>query len=195
LISSERDAVKLPLIQHWLPAPEEGFHEGTASFTHDGEFLILQAELIQPHPQASKATGHGQRLWELGDVVELFLQREGETAYREYQVAPNGKTLSLLYPDSTCVAGVRAGTRLMEEFLTDEIPRHEITLGERGWSVRLEIPIEFPVKDRTGEGFRVSCCRYEHREGLPPVISSTSPHAVRDFHRPQDWREFIPVAG
>jgi hypothetical protein len=41
----------------------------------------------------------------------------------------------------------------------------------------------------------VSCCRYDAGAERPPVISSTSPHPVRDFHRPQDWREFIPVAG
>lgn len=146
---------------------------------------------MQPLPPASEATGHGQRLWEQGDVVELFLQREGESRYREYQVAPNGTSLSLLYPDLTSVADVRAGMRRMEEFLTGEIPRMEISTGEWGWSIRMAVPLHAA----TGGEFRVSCCRYERREGLPPVISSTSSHPVRDFHRPQDWREFIPVAG
>lgn len=183
--------MQLPLFQYWLATPEEEYHEGHARFFGGEKFLVLHAELVQPGPPASKATFHGQRLWELGDVVELFLQRQGDSGYHEYQVAPNGKTLSLFYPDLASVAAVRAGSRAMEEFLVGGIPDCEIAIGEEGWSVRMTIPL----KASRSEMFRVSCCRYEAREGLPAVISSTSPHPIRDFHRPQDWREFIPVAG
>ena len=137
------------------------------------------------------ATSHGQRLWELGDVVELFIQKDGESSYREYQVAPNGFTLSLHYPDITSVADVRSGKRRMEEFLSGEIPAVKVTETGEGWQVLMSVPL--PASP--GERFRVSCCRYDAGgAGSPPVISSTSPHPVRDFHRPQDWRVFVPVA-
>ena len=182
--------MKLPLLQSWLPAPEQGFLPGNAQFLWKEDLLTLDAEFIDQEV-ITTATAHGQRLWEHGDVVELFIQKEGESGYLEYQVAPNGFTLALHYPDTTCVGAVRRGERRMEEFLTDEIPAAEVARIAEGWSVSLHIPL--PAEP--AESFRLSCCRYDAGKGRPPIISSTSPHPVRDFHRPQDWRKFIPVAG
>ena len=148
--------------------------------------LRLEAEFIG-HAPTSRATAHGQRLWELGDVAELFVEKVGEESYREYQVSPNGFTLALHYPDLTGVAAVRSGSRTMADFLTGEIPSVESTTTPEGWSVSLEIPL--PASP--GELFRVSCCRYAYPKGGSAIISSTSLHPVRDFHRPQDWAEFI----
>jgi hypothetical protein len=152
--------------------------------------LNLKVDLIDEEV-ITTASAHGQKLWEHGDVVELFIQRVGESGYREYQVAPNGFSLALQYPDISCVADVRNGEQRMEEFLSSEIPAVQITRNSEGWQVCLSIPLEASP----GERFRVSCCRYDAAKGRLPVISSTSPHPVRDFHRPQDWREFVPVAG
>jgi hypothetical protein len=151
--------------------------------------LHLQADLIDEEV-ITTATAHGQKLWEHGDVVELFIHKEGESGYREYQVAPNGFTLSLHYPEISCVAAVRSGERAMEEFQIEEIPSVDVSKTDHGWGVSLSIPLPLTP----GERFRVSCCRYDTGSGRAPVISSTSPHPVRDFHRPQDWREFIPMA-
>lgn len=183
----------LPLLQSWLPEPEPGFLPGTASFTWANGILRLEAVFTGKEPR-SRATAHGQRLWELGDVAELFVQRIGEESYREYQVSPNGFTLALRYPDLSGVAAVRSGRARMEDFLCGEIPAVEVAVTPGVWSVSLEISLPASA----GERFRVSCCRYDdpdHPPGGGPVISSTSAHPVRDFHRPQDWREFVPVAG
>lgn len=182
--------MKLPLVQSWLTEPEAAFLPGRAEISWTKGKLHLRADLIAEEV-ITTATAHGQRLWEHGDVIELFVQRVGEKGYHEYQVSPNGFTLALRYPDISCVASVRSGERRMEEFLTGEIPKSEVSLTEEGWGVSLSIPL--PASP--GERFRLSCCRYDAGTGRPPVISSTSPHPVRDFHRPQDWREFVPVAG
>lgn len=182
--------LRLPLVQSWLPELEAGFLPGTATISWAHGILHLRADLTDEEV-ITTATTHGQRLWEHGDVVELFIQKEGEAGYHEYQVAPNGFTLSLHYPDITCVAAVRRGERAMEEFLTKEIPTAQVFRTNQGWSVSLSAPLTATP----GEKFRVSCCRYDAGSGRPPLISSTSPHPVRDFHRPQDWREFVPVAG
>lgn len=183
-------SLSLPLLQSWLQEPEYGFRPGMAMFSWSDGRLHLQADLVGK-AAGTTASAHGQKLWEHGDVVELFLQREGDEDYREYQVAPNGFTLALHYPDISCVADVRSGKRCMDEFLADEIPTVQITTTGDGWRVLLSVPLMAAA----GERFRVSCCRYDAGAGSPPVISSTSPHPVRDFHRPRDWREFIPVAG
>lgn len=182
--------IKLPLLQSWLAESDGDFLPGVATFSWSDGKLHLKAELID-NALSTTATAHGQKLWELGDVVELFIQKVGEPDYREYQVAPNGFTLALHYPDISCVAAVRSGERRMEEFLSKEIPTAQISIIPKGWEILLSVPLEASP----GEMFRVSCCRYDAAEGRPAVISSTSIHPVRDFHRPQDWREFVPVAG
>lgn len=185
--------LSLPLLQSWLPSPEPGFFPGTARFSWSDGLLRLEAVFAGGDP-ASRATGHGQRLWELGDVAELFVQRAGDHSYREYQFSPNGFTLSLRYPDLTGVAALRSGSRKLEDFLTGEIPSVKSSATPGEWVLNLEVPL--PASP--GERFRVSCCRYDYPDPScsgKPVISSTSPHPVRDFHRPQDWREFVPVSG
>lgn len=183
----------LPLLQSWLPAPEPGFRPGIARFSWADGVLRLEA-CFPGHAPTSRATAHGQRLWELGDVAELFVQKVGEESYREYQVSPNGFTLALCYPDLSGVAAVRSGSRTLEEFFTGEIPDVECKTTPEGWRVSMKVPLPVSPADR----FRVSCCRYDYPDdspGIRPVISSTSHHLVRDFHRPQDWLEFVPVAG
>ena len=182
--------LSLPLLQSWLPEPEPGFRPGQAKLRWSDGQLHLRGDFTGGGA-GTDATAHGERLWERGDVAELFLQREGSDGYREYQVAPNGCTLALHYPDTACVAAVRSGARSLEEFLTGEIPKAEVSVTRDGWTLSLSVPL----KAAPGEIFRVSCCRYDHGGGGKPVISSTSPHPVRDFHRPGDWREFVPVAG
>ena len=178
--------MKLLLTQSWLPVPEAGFLPGTAEISWADGMLHLQSDFMA-EDVGSTATAHGQKLWEHGDVVELFIQRVGESGYREYQVAPNGFTLALHYPDITCVAAVRSGERRMEEFLGNKIPKVEVSRSAEGWSVSLSLPLTASPGDR----IRVSCCRYDYGSSRAPIISSTSPHPVRDFHRPQDWREFV----
>ena len=182
--------LRLPLTQSWLPEPEPGFLPGTAAFSWADGQLRLCTDLADEEV-ITAASSHGQRLWELGDVAELFVQRVGEESYREYQVAPNGFTLALRYPDLSGVAAVRSGKRPLNDFLIQETPEVSVTRTETGWKAVLAVPL--PAC--RGDLFRVSCCRYDHLPERSPVISSTSPHPVRDFHRPQDWREFVPVAG
>jgi hypothetical protein len=178
--------MELPLLQSWLPEPEPGFLPGVARFSWAHGVLRLEARFTG-HALRSRSTAHGQRLWELGDVAELFVQKVGEESYREYQVSPNGFTLALCYPDLTGVGAVRSGSRTLEDFLTGEIPSVESTTTPEGWSVSLEVPL--PASP--GERFRVSCCRYAYPKEGSAIISSTSLHPVRDFHRPQDWAEFV----
>jgi hypothetical protein len=177
---------RLSLTQSWLLKPEEGFQPCYADISWQEGVFHLRAEVTDKEVLTT-ASSHGERLWEHGDVIELFFQRIGESNYREYQVSPNGFTLALHYPDISCVASVRRGERRMQEFLVGEIPKAEVSLTHEGWILSLSIPL--PAAP--GERLRVSCCRYDAGTGRAPIISSTSPHPVRDFHRPQDWREMI----
>jgi hypothetical protein len=111
-----------------------------ARFSWADGVLLLEAKFTG-HAPKSRATAHGQHLWELGDVAELFVQKVGEESYHEYQVSPNGFTLALHYPDLTGVAKARSGSRTLEDFLSGEIPSVECTTTADGWSVSMEVPL------------------------------------------------------
>jgi len=178
--------MKLDLTQSWLPEQEADFRPGTAAFSWRGGRLLLEADFMDEEVESS-ATANQQKMWEHGDVIEFFFQRGGSTNYHEYQLSPNGFTLALHYPDVTAALAVRKGERQLEEFFIPP-PLEALThRTEVGWSGRLVVPLEGAPGDR----IRVSCSRYDYGSGRPPVLSSTSPHTVRDFHRTAEWREFV----
>jgi hypothetical protein len=174
--------MELPLLQSWLPAPEPDFLPGVARFSWADGVLRLEAEFTG-HTPTSRATAHSQRLWELGDVAELFVQRIGEDAYDEYQLSPNGYTLALRYEDLSGVAAVRRGEKSIDSFFSEIRFEATAETSDTGWRAIFSIPMPGTGVDL----LRISCCRYDAGGGRPPVISSTSPHPVRDFHRPQEW--------
>ena len=148
--------MELPLLQSWLPATEPGFRPGIAHFSWTDGVLRLETGFMG-HAPASRATEHGQRLWELGDVAELFVQKIGEESYREYQVSPNGFTLALRYPDLSGVAAVRSGSRKLEEFFTGEIPSASIAITAEGWNASFGIPLPSSPGERSIPPFRGDC--------------------------------------
>lgn len=170
----------LSFTQSWLQKPEALFHPGTVEVTLLKDSLLFHSTLIQKKAGTS-ATAHQQRLWELGDVVELFLQQIGAEDYYEYQIAPNGLMLALHYPDHNAVTAVRSGERHMEDFLADLPNDGTASTAADGWCASLTVPV-------TGKRFRFNCGRYDYCEGSTPVISSTSPLTKRDFHRVQEWK-------
>ena len=170
--------------QAWLAEQEQGFRPGIALISWSQGELHLKVDLIDDEVMTT-ATAHQQRLWEQGDVVEFFVQRVGKPDYHEYHLAPNGLTLALHFPDSSCVASVRSGGRRMEEFLTVLPRRAEVLKTLQGWNASFSIPLD----GASGDRILVSCSRYDAGTGRNPILSSTSPHTVCDFHRTQDWRE------
>ena len=175
-----------PLTQFWLPQQEGGFRPGTAAFSWSAGKLHLLASLVDERVSTT-ATAHQQRLWEHGDVIELFFRRQGDNDYFEYQIAPNGFTLALHYPDKLSVMAMRGGERPLDDFFTALPLEAEAVITEEGWNAKLTVPL----KGNPGDIIYASCSRYDDGTGRPPVLSSTSPHPVRDFHRMEDWRKMI----
>lgn len=167
-----------PFFQAWLPEPEQKFHPATAEISFGGSVMILSATMTQ-QSVTTHATTHQQRLWELGDVVELFIQRVGCEDYYEYQIAPNSLMLALHYPDREAVAAVRNGRQSIEEYLCP-FPEGTATITPTGWVASLSIPI--------GVGqHRINCGRYDYSLGKAPIVSSIAPLTKRDFHEVENW--------
>ena len=169
------------------PEPEEGFQPGTASITWGNGILYVSIDFTDDDVMTT-ASAHQQRLWEHGDVAELFVQKVGEIGYDEYQVSPNGFSLGLHYPNISCVASVRSGELDLEEFFSKSSFKATAVITDSGWRADFAIPLPCSPSHR----ILISCCRYDAAKGRTAIISSTSPHPVRDFHRPQEWHTINP---
>ncbi len=94
--------------QHWRKTPESGLKPGHAKLGRQQNALWALAEM-EDDDIYNLADGHNQPTWELGDVFEVFAQREGEPAYIEVHVTPENYRLHLRFPDETVIQRIRAG--------------------------------------------------------------------------------------
>jgi hypothetical protein len=155
--------------------------------------LIVEARLTDDEIFSS-ATQDNERLWELGDVLEIFAMVEGRREYVELHVAPNGRRMHLRIPGVGGRATPDAEPTPFEEmFVTPVGFTGEAMQGPRGWRVKAHIPAEVFGLATFAEGqrFRVSFCRYDASSQGEPVLSTSSPHPVVAFHRPEDWTRIV----
>jgi hypothetical protein len=180
------------LQQAWLAKLERDFRPATVRTGWFGNSLRVFAELEDADIFTS-ATSHNQRMWELGDVLEIFLQPAGSPDYVELHVTPNNRRLQLRFPDTATLRRAQANNFFDDLILSDGVfHSHTWTQPEKGrWYVHAEFPAALVCgHDRLpAEGeWRFSFSRYDYTRGRQePVISSTSPHAQPDFHRREEW--------
>jgi len=178
------------LRQSWLAKPEEDFTPGIVRVGWRGNSLLVFAGL-EDADIFTHATADNQRMWELGDTFEIFLQAADSPGYAEFHVTPNNLHLQLRFPDSETMRRAQAAN-VFDEFLLPGAIFHSRTWVEtREWFVYAEIPalvICGVDKPLAGTQWRFSFSRYDYIRGRPePIISSSSPHAAPDFHRRQEW--------
>ncbi|HEX4349031.1 MAG TPA: hypothetical protein VH251_01525 [Verrucomicrobiae bacterium] len=180
------------LWQAWLEKLESDFRPATVRAGWRGNSLRVFAELEDADIFTS-ATAHNQRMWELGDVLEIFLHPAGSSDYVELHVTPNNQRLQLSFPDAATMRRAQAENFFDDLILSDGVfHSHAWTQPEKGkWYVHAEIPAALVCGDNwlPAEGeWRFSFSRYDYTHGRQdPVISSTSPHARPDFHRREEW--------
>jgi len=176
--------------QSWLTRPEADFAPAEVCTGWRDESLWILAELTD-RDIVTRATGHNQRFWELGDVFEVFLRAEPVEAYLELQVTPDNHRLQLRYANRAALDRARASGRLDEALIPGEAFRSTTWIGPGRWTVLAEVPasvVNSAPGPLAGQRWRFSFSRYDYsRERAEPVISSTSPHPRADFHRQEDW--------
>ena len=117
----------------------------------------------------------------LGDTVEVFIGRRGESSYAEIHATPAGKK-SLYFFD-----GYRRRVPVSAE--ADRVRVASATTGS-GWRAVLSIPWSVLGGKAPGEAWDVFFGRYDYEaEGGAPVLSSfPAQHAAKpDFHRREDY--------
>ncbi len=176
--------------QTWMAEPDMGLRPGKVWMVSTPSALIVLAELLDDDIMTD-ARQHNDRLWDLGDVFEVFLRHTQRPDYYEFHVAPNGVTLDLHYPrfHAPRENGVER-YMLARPHFTARVAAQP----ERGrWRVAMEIPVEALVPaelTRAESVWQFSFCRYDCGPNRPPMFSSTTPHRGAGFHRAEEWRHF-----
>ena len=166
---------------------------------HAADRLYVYARLPD-QKVVCKATGPNQRLWELGDVFEMFFQAQGRTeegnpiqAYVELHVSPYNHRLQLRFP-SEAAFRAHQGSESLEAFvLPDGSFSSQASLDPGGWSLLAEVDSQIVRGHQlplVGQVWNYSLCRYDYDEpNGTPILSSTSPYTELDFHRITEWQE------
>lgn len=186
------------LRQAWLVEPEPDFTTAVVRTGWRRNSLLVFAEL-EDADIFTRATGHNQRMWELGDVLEIFLAPENSASYVEFHVTPNNLRLQLRLPDTATLRRAQAENLFDHLLLPDGVfHSHAWTQPEnKKWFVYAEIPSASVCSadhQLAGTQWRFSFSRYDYIRGRQePMISSSSPHAQPDFHRREEWGTLILV--
>ena len=198
-----RDAAPIRLGQAWLDAPERDFAPGVVRTGWRDDALLVFADLSDADV-FTRATRHGERFWELGDTLEIFLQPQPGQAYAEFHVTPNNLRLHLRFATPPSPRPGAAGDPFEVSLVRDEDfgSRTWTDATRRAWCVLAEIPaalLPAPGGRRVGSSgptpaglaeslWRFSFGRYDYTRGrTQPVISSSSAHSEPRFHRPEEW--------
>lgn len=167
--------------QAWLDTLENNFRPAEVKLgCREGTLLVLSTMLDQKI--FTRAARDNERLWDLGDVFEIFLRDTTREEYLELHVSPNGHRLQLRFPSSETVKKLRGRLLKLEDLIVRE-PLFDFSTRTTsdGWEVFAEIPT-------TGTNLLASFSRYDYSGAeTPPVLSSTSAHAKADYHRQEEW--------
>jgi hypothetical protein len=167
--------------QHWLPKTEPAFAPGQVAFGFSGNELVIRAELHDAHVMLETFPFNFPAFMQC-DAFEIFLGPADEKAYYELHVTPSNSILQLRFDGDGEVKS------LEDQMVAEPLSHSDTSLTPGGWTVSARIPLDrlFPT---THPEWLLSFGRYDYVPGqAKPVISSTSPHAICNFHRRKEWR-------
>jgi len=192
VIHAFRSAPAFAMRQSWLAEPEPGFAPAMVRVGWRNESLLVLAEM-KDADIFTFARHPNDRLWELGDTLEIFLRPVEQPAYAEFHVAPNNQRVQLRFASPALAEHLRKNgwfnQALVHDYVFDSWTW--VCPDISCWYALVKIPVS-SVSDRPrplpGAKWLFSFSRYDHTRGRGrPVISSTSAHSQPDFHRQEEW--------
>ena len=179
----------MPLRQHWDDAlPKE---TGVARIGATEEGLSVHVR-FEDSDVFSTATANQQRMWTLGDVVEVFAKPgRDQSSYWEVHVTPNGFLMDLHIPSR---AGMQSGEHSWEEMIAPESgTTYQVNVDDGGWSAELTIPwsaFDIDGRPEAGTVWQIAVCRYNYNGGLEShELSSTAPLTQASYHRYEEYTD------
>ena len=186
--------------QAWRSEPEVDFLPARVCVGWSQDAMLVEAELPD-HDIFNPITEFNQAAFNAGDVFEIFLRPEAQEPYFEFHITPSNQLLQLRFANAQQIKQLPATGTLDERLAANKIWKSRITsavrvdAGAQRWFVSAVIPFAMVVETGTmkpGARWLCSFCRYDHTRGrTAPVLSSTSPHAVCNFHRQQEWQPVV----
>ncbi len=186
---SAAQGARFDLGQPWAEAVQARFRPAIVHLAWTLGALLVEADLTDDEVYSSSCNDN-DRLWEMGDVFEIFTMIEGRRDYEEFHLAPNNCRMHLRLPGVGGRPSPESKPLAFEEMLVSPIGfAGEARRTSLGWRVEASIPAEALRLPAFVEGqrLRVSFCRYDASSVGEPVLSTTSPHPVMAFHRPEEW--------
>ncbi len=191
IISAFQDAPVLSFCQGWREVPEDGFRGADVRLGWRPGTLCVLATL-NDDSVVVRATTDNEKLWELGDVFEIFLRDLNGDEYLELHVDPAGHRLQLRFASERVVTDLRRGQGTLTDSLVhdDQLIRARVRELPGKWQVLAfvwpgSLGLGGPLNGRM---FQASFSRYDYsKESDTPVLSSTSRHGKIDFHNQADW--------
>jgi len=181
--------------QSWREKRERQFRGGKVRIGWRGDRLLYFADLSD-RDVGTKAVKRNDRLWELGDVLEVFAGVRSRPAYIEYHTAPNGLVLQLFFPDARAPQKTGGPEGLGPFLKKDDSAVAAVRRTRTGWQVYGEIPAAsvWGCKPSTatleGQVWDLNFGRYDYPAGDgQPILSSTSPLTMAAYHRRHEWRQ------
>jgi len=180
------DWLLLEMGQAWLKEREARFRAGQVRLAVAGTDLLVFADLEDDDVYCPAAM-HNEPAFLRGDVFELFLSPAGQGVYYEFHVNPANVRYQLrLTP--------REGDgKLVRDVVWAEPVVTQTRMRAGGWQAYLRVKLGAlmePEGAAVARRWEISCGRYDWaRDYAKPVLSSTSPHKVLNFHRRHEWRQ------
>jgi hypothetical protein len=183
------------LQQAWLAAPKRDHLVGTFKAGSWSDALLVYAEL-HDIDIFNPVTKFNEVAFTEGDAFEMFLRPEGQATYFEFHVTPHNQKLQLRIPSAEWFASPPRKRSHDEFFNASRVAkqlfdsRTQVCADEHKWYVVAVIPFASVVEGDPSRAtqWRFSASRYDYTRGHEkPVLSSTSPHRVCNFHRQQEW--------
>jgi hypothetical protein len=183
-----REAVPCAMRQAWRKRREARFRPATVRCARTADALWILAEL-DDEDMFNPVTQFNEPLFARGDAFEIFLRPLQQEAYYEFHVSPENQRFQLRFPGRNRMTAVTK----VADFQIDSRTR---VMPERGrWDVLAGIPFARVAEarpPRDGDRWLFSFSRYDYTRGQgEPVLSSTSPHRICNFHRMEEWGTLV----
>ncbi len=188
-----RTADTVCLHQAWRASAQPACMPGTVRTGWCKRGLLVYADL-EDTDIFNPVTTFNAPAFQHGDAFEIFLRPAAQHAYYEFHVSPRNQIFQLRIPSAAAFKALPPGTGIRTDWLVSgrRIASRVRTAAASGrWEVLARIPLDMVMALRpvtAGDEWRFSFSRYDYTRGIPdPVLSSSSPHRVLDFHRQQEW--------
>ncbi len=180
--------------QAWLAEPETEFRpmRVKVGWTRDALYVYAEIEdldIFNPEKRFNEPS------FMSGDVFEIFLRPCDQESYVEIHVTPENQKFQLRIPSAREFVSPRAKPGIPPEWFVDRVIESRVRVNPTAqrWEVVAEIPFDMVCEvflPQPSDLWLFSFSRYDYTRGREkPVLSSSSPHAVLNFHRQEEWGE------